>query len=191
VVVSEAANRFCTSIGNTTRGYCTLSTPYGGMLNGNTDNYTYCDQTNIVSSPNVDDCRWKSQNVAVTHNVFALTQVDVPNCDHSAGRMCGYNAIISYSGATTLGTCAPDNCNAFTASPYSGTVVEDAIMFDQNNTFTDNTYSGWWCFDPHSQGSSVTWDVWTVAQGTPGSEDTAHPAGLDAGSTYDTPNGSC
>jgi Right handed beta helix region len=143
VVLWENADRFCNSPANSSTGVCTLVNP--SVVNINT-----CTQANIAKSPYFDDCRWKTQNVAVSNNTFSFTPSDVgSNCTAANG--CGFNGLFSEYGSY------PD------WSPYQGTVVEDHITFDQNNKFTNNTYVGPWSFMAHDQSTILTLAQWKAA----------------------------
>jgi len=108
-----------------------------------------------------DNCRWKTQNVAVSDNVFNVTPSDITGCESNNG--CGFNGVFSEYGTYP------------TWSPYQGETIEQAITFDQNNVFSDNTYNGPWQFMAHDQSGVLTAAEWQ-----------ASPYNQDAGSTFDT-----
>jgi hypothetical protein len=142
VVLWESADRFCGSPNNSSSGFCTLVNPSA--------NINTCTQANIAKSPYFDDCRWKTQNIAVSNNSFSYTPGDVgSNCSASTG--CGFNAVFSQYGTSP------------TWSPYQGTVVEDHITFDQHNVFSNNTYTGTWHFMAHDQATILTLAQWQAA----------------------------
>ncbi|HEV2070896.1 MAG TPA: hypothetical protein VGR26_13980, partial [Acidimicrobiales bacterium] len=58
-------------------------------------------------------------------------------------------------------------------SPYKGSVVQQAITFDQNNVWRDNAYTGDWGFVPYDMGARKTFAEWQSA-----------PYSQDPGSTY-------
>ncbi|MGO8877264.1 MAG: right-handed parallel beta-helix repeat-containing protein [Acidimicrobiales bacterium] len=144
VVLWESADRFCGSPDNSSSGACTLVAP-------SVANLRTCDETNLVgatpTNPLYGDCRWRTQHVSVTDNVFSFAEDDVTACAGSADA-CGENAIFSNYG-TSPGW-----------SPYHGTAVETAITSGQGNLFSDNTYSGPWSFDWQEQGKVITFAAW-------------------------------
>ena len=144
VTLWEDANRFC---GNTPgAGPCTLVNPAA--------NLTTCVSGTINNAPYLSDCRWKTQNISVTNNIFAFNAAAV-GCTTTAGS-CGVNAIISNYGTTP------------TWSPYLGNTVINTIATTQNNHFADNTYTGAWQFSAGA-GTVVTFSDW---QGSPYNQDT-------------------
>ena len=143
VILWENANRFCNSPTNTSSGYCTLADPGVATLKS-------CDSANIQKQPYIDDCRWKTQNVSVAHNVFDFDAAAVSRlCSAATG--CGYQGVFSEYGTYP------------TWSPYKNTIVEQSITFDQDNQFSDNMYNGPWQFMVHQQGTVVSWKAWTSA----------------------------
>ncbi len=151
VVLWENADRFCGSPANTSAGYCTLVSPSVTAKS--------CNAANISRPPYYGDCRWKTQNVLIDHNVFAFNPAHIgPSC--TPARTCGFQGMFSQYGTS------PD------WSPYKGRVVENHITFAQNNHFADNTYRGPWRFIVHAQGNVVSWAKWR-----------ASPYHQDAGST--------
>jgi hypothetical protein len=143
VILWENANRFCNSPTNTSSGYCTLADPGVVTLKS-------CDSANIQKQPYIDDCRWKTQNVSVAHNVFDFDAAAVSRlCSAATG--CGYQGVFSEYGTYPAW------------SPYKNTIVEQSITFDQDNQFSDNTYNGPWQFMVHQQGTVVSWKAWTSA----------------------------
>jgi hypothetical protein len=109
--------------------------------------------------PYYDDCRWKTQNVLVEGNTFALDPAAVARCTHATG--CGFNGVFSNYGTYP------------SWSPYHGTVVQDHIALRQGNRWRDNTYTGPWAFVVPAAGHVVPWATWRAA-----------PYGQDAGSRY-------
>ncbi len=67
VILWENSNRYCNSPANTSLGYCTLVAP-------STITTTSCNAKNVAHAPYYDDCRWKTQNVTVSHNRFITEQ---------------------------------------------------------------------------------------------------------------------
>jgi Right handed beta helix region len=143
VILWENANRFCNSPANTSGGYCTLVDPGRVTLKS-------CNSSNIDKEPYTDDCRWKTRNVSVAHNVFDFDAAAVgPSCSAATG--CGFQGVFSEYGTYP------------SWSPYQGTSVEQNITYNQNNHFFDNTYNGPWQFMVHQQGNVVSWKAWTAA----------------------------
>ncbi|HEY3563134.1 MAG TPA: right-handed parallel beta-helix repeat-containing protein [Kribbella sp.] len=148
VILWENADRFAGSAANTSTGSGTLVNP--SVVTNET-----CNASTIKNEPYLGDCRWKTQNVRVHDNVFALDPDKLGNtCASRSG--CGYNGIFS-------------NWGTFPEwSPYKARAVEDAITFHQGNRFFANTYSGPWKFMVHEQGNAVNWAAW---QGAPYGQD--------------------
>ena len=69
VILWENANRFCSSPTNTSTGACTLVNPAATVQS--------CNAHNIAHQPYYDDCRWKTQNVSVEHNLFSFRPADI------------------------------------------------------------------------------------------------------------------
>lgn len=170
VVVWENANRYCSDGSDQV---CTLVDPA-------VFNLTSCAAHLAERSPvnYYDNCRWRAQNVTVTHNWFELDPYEVgPTC--TVANYCGENGLFSNYGEP----------------PYSGPAVPVNITFDQNNHFANNTYAGPWRFEAWSQGNPdnpVNWTVWrasvtdrcsTPAENTSGTCDSGF--GQDSGSAFD------
>jgi parallel beta helix pectate lyase-like protein len=151
VALWENADRFCGSAANTSSGYCTLANPSVAKL-------STCTSTNIAKQPYYSDCRWKTQNVKVHHNTFAMNRAKFGNCSAS---MCGRNAIFSNWGSYP------------SWSPYKGEVISSAIVHDQGNVFSNNRYVGAWNFTVLDTGKLIAPSAWRGA-----------PYGQDAGSTF-------
>jgi hypothetical protein len=143
VTLWEDANHFCGYPENVSSGYCTLHFGKGYDV-------APCSQPNI--SADAAACRWKSQNVLVSQNLFVLNKEHI-DC---SSRQCGHNAVFANAGS------AP------TWSPYLGSTVQEAITFTQNNVFLDNSYVGDWTFVAYELGREVDWETW---RGTPYSQD--------------------
>jgi glycosyltransferase involved in cell wall biosynthesis len=140
VILWENSNRFCNSPANTSSGFCTLVNPSKITLNG-------CNEQNIANPPYYDDCRWKTQNVSVDHNVFDFSPSAVSgNC--SAAVACGFQGVFSEFGSYP------------SWSPYQGTTVEQAITLHQGNRFFANVYNGPWQFMGTQQGNVISWQSW-------------------------------
>jgi hypothetical protein len=151
VVLWENSDRFCSSPAHTHLAYCTLH--FG-------DGYDPepCDEANIGKLDDVYLCRWPTENVEVSDNVFSIDK-DVVGC--AGSDRCGLSAIVANFGTF------PD------WSPFKGEVIQRSITFDQNNKFLDNTYEGDWQFSALEPGNVLDWDEWTDA-----------PFSQDAGSTF-------
>jgi len=164
VVLWENADRYCSSPANTSTGVCTLVNPTleaDCSTPGTQQVYPPCecaDQAHLVTTPYIDDCRWKTQNVNVSGNVFEFNPADIgSSC--TAGSYCGTNALFSNFGSFT---------------PYTGSFVPNNITYNQNNHFSNNTYVGPWKWDTFNQGEIVDRATWQAA-----------PSSQDAGSTFD------
>jgi hypothetical protein len=154
IVLWENADRYCGSPANTSTGECTLVNPR--KVTERT-----CNADNIGEEPYYSDCRWKTQNVEIHDNVFEHSPSRIgKGCSSDTG--CGLMAVMSNYGTY------PD------WSPYTDTVVQEAITEEQNNLFRDNTYRGPWRFVPFEQNRLVTFDEWRDA-----------PYEQDPGSTLD------
>jgi hypothetical protein len=136
VTIWENADRFC---GNGATPGCTLVNP------GATERT--CVQPGIASRPLYDDCRWKSNNVQVHHNVFRITPGNIGCSNYYCARI----AVLSNYGTWP------------SFSPYRGDVVQRAITFNQNNRFFANTYIGPWRFMPFDTGRVLTFNQWRAA----------------------------
>ena len=148
VILWENADRFAGSPANTSSGS-------GTLVNPSIANEATCTAENIHSEPYVDDCRWKTMNVQVHHNMFSFDPNEMGGaCSPRNG--CGFNGIFS-------------NWGSYPAwSPYLQDVIQNAITFEQENLFSDNTYSGPWRFIVFDQGTRVDWANW---QGAPYGQD--------------------
>jgi hypothetical protein len=155
IVLWENADRYCGSPANTSTGECTLVNPM--KVTERT-----CNADNIGEEPYYSDCRWKTQNVEIHDNVFEHSPARIgPKCTFD--NACGVMAVMSNYGTY------PD------WSPYTGTVVQEAITEEQGNVFRDNTYRGSWRFMPFEQNRLVSFDEWREA-----------PYEQDSGSTLET-----
>lgn len=143
VILWENSNRFCNSPANTSSGFCTLVDPSQITLKS-------CSSPEIENEPYYSDCRWKTQNVSVDHNVFDFVPAAVSS-SCTAATACGFQGLFSEYGSYP------------SWSPYQATVVEQHITYDQNNHFADNTYYGPWQFMAHQQDNVVSWKTWTSA----------------------------
>jgi hypothetical protein len=142
VILWENADRYCGSPNNTSTGTCTLVNPAVDL--------TTCKDPalggTIDQEPAYSDCRWKTQNVHVHDNVFSMDRDSIPQC--TTDKACGFQGIFSNVGSD------PD------WSPYLGSVIQQAITFDQNNVFSDNTYIGDWYFRAKAQDRTYNFSIW-------------------------------
>ena len=147
VVLWESADRFCGSPDNTSTGSCTLVDRPAVSL-------ATCNRAHLVNAhPKArgidyfDTCRWKTQNVSITHNRFVLSPTAIgPNC--TVSRSCGLQGLFSQYGTNP------------SWSPYRGETVEHDITTTQHNVFAKNTYSGPWHFMVHDQSQVVDFATW-------------------------------
>ncbi|MGH3276770.1 MAG: right-handed parallel beta-helix repeat-containing protein, partial [Streptosporangiaceae bacterium] len=139
VILWENSNRFCDSPANTSSGSCTLVSKTATVRS--------CGPAHIRSTPYYNDCRWKTQNVAVYHNVFNFDPESLGKaCTTRNG--CGFQGVFS-----EYGSYPP-------WSPYQGVIVGQHITFRQNNRFWGNIYNGPWQFMVGQQGTDVDWATW-------------------------------
>ena len=173
VVEWEDSNRYCGSsdggsnsctLGNTADAYLEDNGVACGAASGCTAVTTDSCSNPQSGSALFWDCRWRTQNVEVTDNTFSLNPANIPGCEagstsNSNGSQCGYSGTFAqYGGA-----------------PYAGTVIENAVAYQQNNVFSDNIYYGPWSFEAPEQNSAdtLTFGQWQSS-----------PYGQDTGSTY-------
>ncbi len=142
VVLFENADRFCNSPANSSSGFCTLVDPHVITLKT-------CVRGKIRKEPYYSDCRWKTQNVSVSGNLFKFDPSHIPGC--SPSKSCGMQGLFS-----TWGTYPK-------WSPYKGPVIEKAITFHQNDVFSNNTYAGPWEFMAHDQSRVLNFHDWQRA----------------------------
>ena len=143
VVAWENADRFAGSPANT-------STGLGTLVNPSVADVAACGtKSKIKEQPFFDDCRWKTQNLLVEGNTFAIDPSKIPGCRPSTG--CGYNGLFSNYGTYPRW------------SPYHGEIVQQNITFKQNNVWRNNTYTGDWHFLVEEAAHVVTWDAWRSA----------------------------
>jgi hypothetical protein len=152
VAIWENADRYCGSPANTSSSDCT-------MVNPSVITTSSCNATNIANAPYYNDCRWKSQNIMVHDNTF-ISDTSVIGAKCTINNVCAFNGIFSNWGTYP------------SWSPYKGTIVENAITYNQNNKFYNNTYQGTWNFMTREQGNIVNYTTWRAA-----------PSSQDAGST--------
>jgi len=138
---------------------------------------TTCYTPAIDSDPNYSDCRWKTQNVSVTGNVFDFDPSAISGCT-TATQSCGMQGLFSEYGSDP------------SWSPYQGWVVADAITSSQNDQFSDNTYTGPWQFMVHDQSTIVDSATWQSTWGQdPGSTFNGATSNLTATSLSATLSG--
>ena len=165
VILWENSNRYCGSSANTSTGACTLVDPSVYTVSLCANNVPTSTPARVPDY--YDNCRWKTQNVAVTENTFDLTPTAV-GATCTAANGCGFNGLFSEYG---------------TYPPYTEWVVPNHISNDQNDHFTDNSYTGPWNFMGFAQDEVVTWAQWTAGfNDSNGSGD--HFGAQDAGSSY-------
>jgi hypothetical protein len=152
VILWENSNRYCNSPSNTSSGVCTLVAPSTATVKS-------CDAQHIARAPYYSDCRWKTQNIQVSHNEFDFSPASL-GASCTLANECGFQGVFSEYGTFP------------SWSPYKGTSVENHITFGQNNHFSQNSYTGPWRFMAGAQGTAVTWAAWQ-----------AKPFHQDAGST--------
>ena len=158
VILWENANRFCGSPDNTSTTDCTLADPR--VANLKTCIRSDLQRARPGRTPDYYDlCRWKTQNVEVTHNTFEFDPAGIGR-DCTAANGCGFVGVFSEWGSDP------------TWSPFQGQAVENSITFRQGNHFADNVYTGPWRFLVHQLGTIVTWNTWR-----------GQPYRQDAGST--------
>ncbi len=173
-MIWENSNRYCSDGSD---GVCTLVDPSEFTLSS-------CGAHLAERAPidYYDGCRWKAQNVSVSHNIFAFEPTDIgSNC--TVANYCGENGLFSTYGEP----------------PYGGPAVPTNITFRQNNDFSDNVYDGPWGFEAWSQGNldnpvnGTTWtalvtdDCSTAGENASGTCDSGF--GQDVGSTFDAAGG--
>jgi hypothetical protein len=135
ITLWENADRFCNSPANTSTGSCTKLVP----------DRSRCAQPGIASEPLLSDCRWKTQRVDIHDNHFTVDPA-VFGCEQGCARM----AVLSNWGTY------PE------WSPYHGSVVQQAITFEQENVWHHNVYVGPWTFTPYDRArvlDSATWQA--------------------------------
>jgi parallel beta-helix repeat protein len=173
ITLWENANRFCSDGWDDA---CTLVDPSvftQASCAANLPSAVAGTNTGSPPADYYDGCRWKTQNVQVSGNVFTFNPENIPDC--TVANLCGFNGLFSNYGTTV---------------PYTSASVPTAITFHQGNTFQKNTYEGLWNFWAWNMGNTVTWAEWT-APVTDGCSESGEIQsgictsgfGLDAGST--------
>jgi hypothetical protein len=154
VVLWENANRYCSSSANTSTGSCTLVEP----TNANLYNQCHTGAT-LATTPYINDCRWKTQNVSVSSNTFSFNPATVNTVfDNNTGN-ASYISKNGSSPCTVGNTCGFNGLFSEYGSfaPYTAWLVPNHISNNQSNTFSDNTYTGPWNFMGFGQGDTVGW----------------------------------
>lgn len=134
----ENADRFCNSPANTSTGYCTRLV----------ESVAECAEPAIDRKPLYDDCRWKTQRVAVHDNTFHFDPAVVGCAGGGISRM----AVLSNYGTY------PD------WSPYPATIIQHAITFEQGNQWRNNSYIGPWQFMAFDMSRSLATAQWQAGQ---------------------------
>ncbi|HTV81082.1 MAG TPA: right-handed parallel beta-helix repeat-containing protein [Acidobacteriaceae bacterium] len=173
ITLWENANRFCSDGWDDA---CTLVDPSvftQASCAANLPSAVAGTDTGSPPADYYDGCRWKTQNVQVSGNVFTFNPANIPDC--TVANLCGFNGLFSNYGTTV---------------PYTSASVPTAITFHQGNAFQKNTYEGPWNFWAWNMGNTVTWAEWTapVTDGCGESGEIQSGIctsgfGLDAGST--------
>ena len=165
VVLWENANRFC---GDGYDDACTLVAPSSATMSKCPSALSNSAINQPNSSPDYFDlCRWKTQNVTVSDNVFNFNPANIGSVCTVANN-CGFNGLFSEYGST---------------KPYTAWVVPIDISAHQNNVFKHNRYTGPWNFAGFALGDNVSWSQWTSGFKDPNGSNTSFGA-QDAGSTH-------
>ncbi len=151
VSIYESIDRFCGGgNNNTSTANCTLTSsaadtpdgPWGWTI---TSQPKACDTnfTYIFSRPNIDDCRWKSQNNIVQNNQFNLNAAGVisspmydgvhPCNGFNSSAFCGVNGL--FVGSSSQGPYLGSG------NPSTQYVVPVRVTQNQGNVFRNNTYT--------------------------------------------------
>lgn len=153
ITLYENADRYAMSPANTSTGFGTFVGPHAKDQ--------VCVPTLINGAPYFDDCRWKTANNEIHHNVFTFDESVLPG-DTAAGGIGMFSNYGTYPAW----------------SPYEAFSVADALTYDQNNVFHDNTYrlksTTRYRFMVHEQGNRVNLTQWR-----------ANPYAQDSGSTLE------
>ena len=170
VVLWENANRFCSDGSDDA---CTLVAPSAASIGNCRSRLGDPAANQPADGPDYFGmCRWKTQHVTVSGNLFRFNPANVgPAC--TVARSCGFNGLFSQYGST---------------KPYTAWVVPINISDHQDNVFKDNTYTGPWNFDGFALGDTVSWSQWTSGFKDDNGSDASFGA-QDAGSTYNQPHG--
>jgi hypothetical protein len=180
VVIYENSNRAC---GITNDGLCTLVAPPTYTLSSCAANIPNGSTSGIPDY--VDNCRWKSRNIAVSGNLFDFTPSDIGS-DCTTANYCGYNGLFSEY-ATTPSSTYDGGWPAGASYPYSGYKIPNNISNHQNNSFSNNEYCAGggasWGFVGFAQGNDISPTQWTSGEANAaGSANGFNPQ--DFGSTF-------
>ena len=173
----------CTLVGGGTSGPFTLSACKANLPSASINETRYVG--NITGSPPRDwwdGCRWRTENVTISHNIINFNPANITNCSQKYWPACGAGGMFS-----EYGSVAPYNKPGLALTQLS---------FFQDNSWLDNTYHGPSTFYAWNQGNGynpVSWVQWTgnAAKGkqcrsahSRSSGFCAGPFGQDARSTY-------
>ena len=153
IVLYQNSDRVC---GFSSDAICTLINPAVYTLSSCKAHIT------ASSSPSdnpdyYDNCRWKTQNVAVTHNLITFEPDSLPNV-YVGGESC---TTANAQGATFCGYSAIFSTYSSIAA-YPGATEPLAISDQQGNSFSSNSYSGPMGYIAFNQGEQVTWARWRL-----------------------------
>lgn len=125
IVAWENADRFAGSPANTSTGVATLVNPSVATVKA------CATKSKIKKQPYFDDCRWKTQNVIIDGNAFAIDPSKVHGCKPSKG--CGFNGVFSnygsyprwspYQGKSCKRTSRSSRTTCGGTTPTSGTAL--------------------------------------------------------------------
>ena len=142
VILWESSDRYCSSVANTSSGYCTLY--HGSFVPGGANKAACTDP--VLTGVALDQCRWKTQNVDVHNNLFSIDRDAVGRGCSEIDNHCGRNAVFSQWGVFPS---------------YPAEMVQRKILFEQNNEFHRNIYRGTWRFSAFDQAESSVRDIRT------------------------------
>jgi Right handed beta helix region len=146
VALWENANRFCGSPDNSSTGVCTQVAPSVATIKTCSKTHLY-KATRSATPDYYDLCRWKTQYISLTSNLFRFEPTKIgSSC--TAAKGCGFIGLFSEWGSDP------------SWSPYKGRSVEYHITFGQHNHFAGNTYQGPWRFMALEQNQVVSWQTW-------------------------------
>jgi hypothetical protein len=121
----------------------------------------------INVNPAYTACRWHTQNITISGNIFKHDSATVLNGQSlPSGVITGKIALLSQYGSYPAW------------SPYQGWTIADSITYSQNNVWSGNTYQGDYSWMPHDTSMAVTFAAWQATYGQ------------DAGSTFGSFGGS-
>jgi hypothetical protein len=142
-----------------------------------------------------DLCRWKTNNVKVTANVFSFNPATIDaalpagTAQCTAANFCGYNGLYAFNAG---GTYQPPGCSTGNSPPFACQTSDSVnVSYDWGNSFSDNTYYGPWQFWAFNQGDVDDWAAWTggLSQCSQGQYACTSGFGQDSGSTYASTGG--